>query len=51
MRPLDEVAFPVPRHQSFFDLRRPIMDAHHVWNLPSPIFATCARTAFGMTKA
>jgi hypothetical protein len=36
LRPLDEIALSVPRHQAFLDLRRPVMNADHVRN-PSPL--------------
>ena len=45
--PLDQVAFPVSRDQPLFDLRWPMMNADHPWNLTPPILAQF--TAHGPT--
>src|SRR4030067_2644809 len=50
MRPLDEIAFPVSGHQSFFNLGRAIMNANHVGNASTTIFTPRTRSALGMTK-
>src|SRR5690606_1443318 len=42
---LDQIAFPVARHQPVFDLRRAHMDADHVGNLAAPIHTPRARSA------
>ncbi len=50
---LDQVTFPVPRHHSIVDLRRPQMNADHLRYLPSPVFTSRARftAALALTKA
>lgn len=42
---LDEVAFPMPRHQPVFNLRRAHMNTDHLGDLAAPIRATRARPA------
>ena len=42
---LDEVAFPMPRHQPVFNLRRAHMNTDHLGDLAAPIHATRARPA------
>ncbi len=49
-RPFDEVTLPVSRHQTFFNIRRSVMNADHVWNTPTPIFTARSRTTLGMPK-
>ena len=50
-RPLDEVAFPVPREGSVIDLRRAHMDAQQLRQLTPPVFTSTARHAFGLGPA
>ena len=42
---LDQVAFPMSRHQTVFNLRRAHVDADHLWNLAAPINTARARPA------
>lgn len=42
---LDQIAFPMARHQAVFDLRRAHMDADHIGNLAAPIHTPRARSA------
>ena len=51
LRPLDESAFPVPRYQPFFHLRRSVMNADHVRHPSSPIVASRSGTPFGVIEA
>ena len=41
--PLDEIAFPMPRHQPVFNFRRAVMHADPIWDLSPPVFATRPR--------
>jgi hypothetical protein len=44
-RTLDEIAFPLARHDAIGYLRRPEMDAHHLRDLATPILPCRARLA------
>ena len=51
VRSLDEIALPVPRYQTRFNFRRPVMNTDPVRN-PSPLaFPSRARAPFGMAEA
>lgn len=48
---LDEVTFPVPWELAVFNLGWPHMDAEHVWDLATAIFALATRQAFVLRLA
>jgi|GEM_PF-2749944 len=46
---LDQIAFPVPRHQSFINFWWAVVNAYHVRNLASTVFSSGLRTSLYMT--
>src|SRR5437899_11899749 len=48
---LDVVTLPMPRHQTFCNVGRTLINAGHVGNLSTPVAAACAWAGFAVTKA